>query len=132
MRIHTRVLVIGGGVSGCAILYHLVKMGWTDVMLLERSELTSGSTWHAAGNLFSLARPSNAQRLQVYTINLYRQLEKEIGHEIGYHPTGGMHLAATQDEVTTLAPPPGHRFREAAPYCRPHATSTRPPCQNPA
>ncbi|MEO6626127.1 MAG: FAD-dependent oxidoreductase, partial [Burkholderiaceae bacterium] len=103
MRNFARVVVIGGGVTGCAILYHLVKMGWTDVVLLERSELTSGSTWHAAGNLFSLARPSNAQRLQVYTINLYRQLEKEIGHDIGYHPTGGMHLAATRDEMTTLA-----------------------------
>jgi dimethylglycine dehydrogenase len=103
MKTSTRVVVVGGGVTGCAILYHLVKMGWSDVVLLERSELTSGSTWHAAGNLFSLTRPSNAQRLQVYTINLYRQLEQEIGHEIGYHPTGGMHLAASDDEVTTLA-----------------------------
>ncbi|MEP6969022.1 MAG: FAD-dependent oxidoreductase [Betaproteobacteria bacterium] len=103
MKSHAQVVVIGGGVTGCSILYHLVKMGCKNAVLLERSELTSGSTWHAAGNLFSLARPSNAQRLQVYTINLYKQLEKEIGHEIGYHPTGGMHLAATQDEVTTLA-----------------------------
>lgn len=103
MNSHARVVVIGGGITGCAILYHLAKKGWSDVMLLERSELTSGSTWHAAGNLFSLTRPSNAQRLQVYTINLYPELERESGQAVGYHPTGGLHLAASDDEVTTLA-----------------------------
>lgn len=103
MDTHARVVVIGGGITGCAILYHLAKKGWKDVLLLERSELTSGSTWHAAGNLFSLTRPSNAQRLQVYTINLYPEIERESGQSVGYHPTGGMHLAASDDEVTTLA-----------------------------
>ncbi|RJT31981.1 FAD-dependent oxidoreductase [Mesorhizobium waimense] len=103
MDTHARVVVIGGGITGCAILYHLAKKGWKDVVLLERSELTSGSTWHAAGNLFSLTRPSNAQRLQVYTINLYPEIERESGQPVGYHPTGGMHLAASDDEVTTLA-----------------------------
>ncbi|MFC3322549.1 GcvT family protein [Mesorhizobium cantuariense] len=103
MDTHARVVVIGGGITGCAILYHLAKKGWKDVVLLERSELTSGSTWHAAGNLFSLTRPSNAQRLQVYTINLYPEIERESGQAVGYHPTGGMHLAASNDEVTTLA-----------------------------
>ena len=63
------------------------------MVLLERSELTSGSTWHAAGNLFSLTRPSNAQRLQDYTIDLYPEIETESGQAVGYHPTGGMHLA---------------------------------------
>ncbi|MGX5804395.1 FAD-dependent oxidoreductase [Bradyrhizobium sp. Arg314] len=100
---HKRVVVIGGGIVGCSILYHLAKAGWTDVLLLERSELTSGSTWHAAGNLFALTRPSNAQRLQMYTIRLYPQLEKEIGHSIGFHRTGGLHLAASENEVITLA-----------------------------
>lgn len=100
---HKRVVVIGGGIVGCAILYHLAKAGWTDVVLLERSELTSGSTWHAAGNLFALTRPSNAQRLQMYTIRLYAQLEKEIGQSIGFHQTGGLHLAASDNEVITLA-----------------------------
>lgn len=103
MDTHARVVVIGGGITGCGILYHLAKKGWSDVVLLERSELTSGSTWHAAGNLFSLTRPSNAQRLQVYTINLYPELERETGQSVGYHPTGGMHLAASQNEVITLA-----------------------------
>ncbi|MBT7354330.1 MAG: FAD-binding oxidoreductase, partial [Acidiferrobacteraceae bacterium] len=58
MTQHTRVAIIGGGVTGCSILYHLARAGWADVMLIERSELTSGSTWHAAGNLFTLTTPS--------------------------------------------------------------------------
>ncbi len=102
MTQHTRVAIIGGGVTGCSILYHLARAGWADVMLIERSELTSGSTWHAAGNLFTLTTPSNAQRLQLYTINLYAELEKELGQSIGYHPTGGIHLAQSRDEIDAL------------------------------
>ena len=102
MAQHTRVAIIGGGVTGCSILYHLARAGWADVMLIERSELTSGSTWHAAGNLFTLTTPSNAQRLQLYTINLYAELEKELGQSIGYHPTGGIHLAQSRDEIDAL------------------------------
>lgn len=103
MTEYTQVAVIGGGVVGCAILYHLAKAGRKDVLLLERSELTSGSSWHAAGNLFALTRPSNAQRLQAYSINLYPDLEKESGQPLGFHKTGGLHLATSDDEVTTLA-----------------------------
>ncbi len=102
MKSHARVVIIGGGVTGCSILYHLAKMGWSDVILLERSELTSGSTWHAAGNLFSLTSPSAAQKMQVYTINLYGELEAESGQSVGYHPTGGLNLASTDEEVMTL------------------------------
>lgn len=102
MEKNARVVIIGGGVTGCSILYHLAKMGWSDVVLLERSELTSGSTWHAAGNLFSLTSPSAAQKLQVYTINLYNELEAESGQSVGYHPTGGLNLASTDEEVLTL------------------------------
>jgi dimethylglycine dehydrogenase len=102
MERHARVVVIGGGVTGCAILYHLAKMGWTDVVLLERKELTSGSSWHAAGSLFGLTSPSNAAVLQKYTIELYPLLEQESGQSCGYHPTGGMHLARTDDQVTAL------------------------------
>lgn len=103
MTIHTRVAVIGGGIVGCAILYHLARAGWTDVVLIERSELTSGSSWHAAGNLFALTRPSNAQKLQVYSIDMYPKIEKESGQPVGFHRTGGLHLAGSDDEVTTLA-----------------------------
>lgn len=100
---HKRVVVIGGGVVGCSVLYHLAKAGWRDLLLLERKELTSGSSWHAAGNLFALTRPSNAQRLQVYSIALYPELERESGQPLGFHKTGGLHLAASDDEWTTLA-----------------------------
>ncbi|MGH6913741.1 MAG: NAD(P)/FAD-dependent oxidoreductase, partial [Geminicoccales bacterium] len=97
-----RVVVIGGGVVGCSVLYHLAKLGVADAILLERQELTAGSSWHAAGNLFSLTSPSNVQRLQKYTIELYPKLEGESGQPVGYHPTGGLVLASTAEEVTTL------------------------------
>ncbi|HEU4827219.1 MAG TPA: FAD-dependent oxidoreductase, partial [Dongiaceae bacterium] len=102
MESHARVVVIGGGVTGCAILYHLAKMGWRDVVLLERKELTSGSTWHAAGSLFALTSPASAAVLQKYTIELYPKLEAESGQSCGYHPTGGIHLARTDDQLTAL------------------------------
>ena len=102
MERHAKVVIIGGGVTGCSILYHLAKMGWRDVVLLERQELTSGSSWHAAGSLFALTSPSNAAILQKYTIGLYPQLEAESGQSCGYHPVGGIHLARTEDQVMAL------------------------------
>src|SRR5439155_1542266 len=102
MREQARVVVIGGGVTGCAILYHLAKMGWTDCVLLERRELTSGSSWHAAGSLFALTTPSNAALLQKYTIELYPRLEAESGQSCGYHRSGGLILARGGDESTAL------------------------------
>ena len=79
MKSHARVVVIGGGVVGCSILYHLAKMGWTDVVLLERRELTSGSSWHAAGNLFTMTSPNNVSALQKYSFELWPTLEEESG-----------------------------------------------------
>ena len=79
MKTNTRVVVIGGGVVGCSVLYHLTKLGWSDVMLLERSELTSGSTWHAAGGFHTLNGDTNMAALQGYTIRLYRELEEITG-----------------------------------------------------
>ena len=70
MRTHSRVVVIGGGVVGASVLYHLTKAGWHDVMLLERAELTSGSTWHAAGGMHTVNGDPNVAKLQQYTINL--------------------------------------------------------------
>ena len=75
MKTHARVGVIGGGVVGCSVLYHLTKLGWSDVMLIERSELTSGSTWHAAGGFHTLNGDTNMAALQGYTIRLYKELE---------------------------------------------------------
>ncbi|MDX1402873.1 MAG: FAD-binding oxidoreductase, partial [Kiloniellales bacterium] len=97
MKSHTRVIVIGGGIVGCSILYHLAKMGWTDVMLLERSELTSGSTWHAAANIHGLHDNTNISKLQYYTMRLYDDLEKETGQSCGVHRPGSIYLACTDD-----------------------------------
>ena len=84
MRTHAQAVVIGGGVIGCSILYHLTKLGWTDVVLLERNELTSGSTWHAAANIHGLHDSTNISRIQHYTMNLYKELEAETGQGCGY------------------------------------------------
>jgi len=91
---HVKVAIIGGGVVGCSILFHLAKFGWKDVVLLERDELTSGSSWHAAGQIHTISSDPNISRLQGYTINLYKEIEETSGHSIGSHPTGGFYLAS--------------------------------------
>ena len=96
MRTHAQAVVIGGGVIGCSILYHLAKLGWTDVVLLERSELTSGSTWHAAANIHGLHDVTNISRLQYYTMNLYKELEAETGQSCGVFQPGSLYLAQTE------------------------------------
>ncbi len=80
---------------GCSVLYHLTKLGWPDVVLLERKELTAGSTWHAAGGFHTLNGDPNVARLQKYTIDLYREIEKVTGDPVGMHHTGGINLAST-------------------------------------
>ncbi|MDH4072646.1 MAG: FAD-binding oxidoreductase, partial [Gammaproteobacteria bacterium] len=97
-----RVVVIGGGVVGCSILYHLARAGWRDVVLLERDELTSGSSWHAAGSLYSLTSPSNASVLQKYALDLYENLDEESGQHCGFHRTGELWLALSDEEVAAL------------------------------
>ncbi len=93
MKSDVQVLVIGGGVVGCSVLYHLTKYGWSDVMLIERSELTSGSTWHAAGGFHTLNGDTNMAALQGYTIGLYKELEAITGMSCGLHHVGGITLA---------------------------------------
>ncbi|WP_166417862.1 GcvT family protein [Cochlodiniinecator piscidefendens] len=102
MKTHTRVCVIGGGVVGCSVLYHLTKLGWSDVMLLERSELTSGSTWHAAGGFHTLNGDTNMAALQGYTIKLYKELEEITGMSCGLHHVGGVTLADTPERMDML------------------------------
>ena len=102
MRSHAQAVVIGGGVIGCSILYHLAKLGWTDVVLLERSELTSGSTWHAAANIHGLHDITNISRLQHYTMELYKELEAETGQSCGVFHDGNLYLAQTEDRVHQL------------------------------
>ena len=96
MKTHAQAVVIGGGVIGCSILYHLAKLGWSDVVLLERSELTSGSTWHAAANIHGLHDSTNISRLQHYTMNLYKELEAETGQSCGVFQPGSLYLAQTE------------------------------------
>ncbi|WP_372990113.1 FAD-dependent oxidoreductase [Sulfitobacter sp.] len=96
MRTHAQAVVIGGGVIGCSILYHLTKLGWTDVVLLERSELTSGSTWHAAANIHGLHDNNNITRIQNYTMDLYNALEAETGQSCGVFQPGSLYLAQTE------------------------------------
>jgi len=97
METHAKVVIIGGGVVGCSILFHLAKFGWKDVVLLERSELTSGSSWHAAGQIHTLSSDPNISRLQGYTINLYKEIEETSGQSVGMHATGGFYLASNED-----------------------------------
>jgi dimethylglycine dehydrogenase len=96
MRTHAQAVVIGGGVIGCSILYHLAKAGWSECVLLERSELTSGSTWHAAANIHGLHDSTNISRLQHYTMKLYKELEAETGQGCGIFQPGSLYLAKTQ------------------------------------
>ena len=102
MKSHVRVVVIGGGVVGCSVLYHLTKLGWRDVLLIERSELTSGSTWHAAGGFHTLNADTNMAALQGYTIRLYNELEQISGQACGLHHVGGLTLATTPERLDYL------------------------------
>lgn len=102
MKTTTRVAVIGGGVVGCSVLYHLTKLGWSDVMLIERSDLTSGSTWHAAGGFHTLNGDTNMAALQGYTIRLYKELEEITGMSCGLHHVGGITLADNRDRFDML------------------------------
>ena len=104
MKSHVQVAVIGGGVVGCSVLYHLTKLGWKDVLLIERSELTSGSTWHAAGGFHTLNADTNMAALQGYTIQLYRELEELSGQSCGLHHVGGIGIVSIGRGERRLAP----------------------------
>ena len=97
-----RVVIIGGGVSGCSIAYHLAKLGWRDVVLLERKQLTSGTTWHAAGLLTTLRDTETQTKLAKYSQDLYRRLEAETGQATGIIDTGSIQLAITRDKAEEM------------------------------
>ena len=97
MKSEYRVVVIGGGVVGASVLYHLAKFGWCDVCLIERSVLTAGSSWHAAGGFHALNADPNIAALQAYTINLFDEIESVSGQNIGLHMTGGLTIATTPE-----------------------------------
>ncbi|PSJ54996.1 GcvT family protein [Kumtagia ephedrae] len=96
---HARVVIIGGGAVGVSALYHLAKAGWTDCVLLEKNELTSGSTWHAAGNVPTFSSSWSLMNMQRYSASLYRGLADEVGYPMNYHVTGSLRLAHGRERM---------------------------------
>ena len=108
----TKVVVIGGGVAGCSAAYHLAKFGWKDTILLERDQLTSGTTWHAAGLVSQLGPTAAVTKIRKYTTDLYKELEKKIDFSAGLKLNGALSIATTKgrwqelQRQATTAPPP--------------------------
>src|SRR6201985_1738270 len=102
MKSHVQVAVIGGGVVGASVLYHLTKAGWHDVVLIKPTQLPSGSTCHAAGGMHTINGDPNVAKLQQYTINLYKEIEEISGQSCGVHITGGIMLAGTKERLDWL------------------------------
>ncbi|MEX2647454.1 MAG: FAD-dependent oxidoreductase [Alphaproteobacteria bacterium] len=102
MKTHVRVAVIGGGVVGCSVLFHLAKLGCKDAALFERKELTSGSSWHAAGVIHTIASDPNIARMQGYTLKLLEEIEQLSGQSVGLHRVGGIYLASTPERLDYL------------------------------
>src|SRR5919206_1912632 len=103
MRSSARAVIIGGGVGGCAVLYWLTKLGWSDVVLLERADLTSGSTFHSAGLVGQLRGSLPLTRMMMRSVELYRTLGEEVGLETGWHEVGSLRLASSQERMEELA-----------------------------
>src|SRR5688500_10956507 len=95
----SRVVVIGGGIAGCSVAYHLTKLGWRDVVVLEKGELTSGSTWHAAGLCTQFNASFNLTKLLMYGLHPDESLEAETGQAASLHRNGSVRLAASPDQV---------------------------------
>ena len=98
----TKVVVIGGGVIGCSVAYHLTKFGWKDIVLLERDQLTSGTTWHAAGLVSQLGPSAAVTKIRKYTLDLYKNLEKEVDHSAGLRLNGALSIAQTDSRWQEL------------------------------
>ena len=102
MKKNYRAVIIGGGVVGCSVLYHLAKLGWKDIILIERTELTSGSSWHAAGGFHTLNGDPNVAQLQAYTISLYKEIEELSDQSCSLHLVGGAMMADTPERMDFL------------------------------
>lgn len=102
MRDHAQVVIIGGGIAGCSIAYHLAQLGWTDVVLLDKGALTSGSTWHAAGVVTHFHTSPALMRMRKYSIDLYRRLQAEAGRHIGWNEVGSLRVASSPDQFKFL------------------------------
>lgn len=100
MKSHARVVVIGGGVMGCSLIYHLTKLGWRDVVLLEKNELTAGSTWHAAGLCTHFGHNLTIMHLRAYSARLYKSLlSADTGRPVGFHPTGALRVTNSKERM---------------------------------
>ncbi len=111
-----QVVIIGGGVIGCSVAYHLTKLGWRDVVLLERTQLTAGTTWHAAGLIVSGFSTETDTYMAKYTRDLYERLGEETGQDTGFKAVGYMQIASNPERL--------HSLRRRADYCRGHGIST--------
>ena len=97
-----KVIVIGGGVAGCSVAYHLAKYGWKDIVLLERDQLTSGTTWHAAGLIGQLGASATLTKIRNHSLNLYKELENETGLSTGLKQIGSLSVATTKERLDEL------------------------------
>ena len=99
---HAQIVIIGGGIIGCSLAYHLTKLGRKDVLLLERKKLTSGTTWHAAGLVRAMLYTANLTKLAKYTVDLYKTLERETGQATGYKQNGSLSIATNEERWDEL------------------------------
>jgi len=111
-----QVVIIGGGIIGCSVAYHLIKLGWRDVVLLEKTQLTEGTTWHAAGLIVSGFSSETGMHMAKYTRDLYETLGEETGQDTGFRAVGYMQIASNPERL--------HSLRRRADYCRGHGVST--------
>src|SRR6266545_5614922 len=102
MRDRAQAVVIGGGVGGCSIAFWLTKLGWRDVVLVERADLTSGSTFHSAGLVGQLRGSLSLTKMMMNSVDLYRRLEQEVGLETGWHEVGSLRLASSEERMQEL------------------------------
>src|SRR5438046_3378198 len=102
LRKQARAVVIGGGVGGASILYWLARLGWTDLVLVERARVTSGSTFHSAGLVGQLRGSLSLTRMMTNSVDLYRSLKDEVGRETGWHEVGSLRLASSQERMEEL------------------------------
>ena len=102
MQTSAKVVIIGGGIMGASLLYHLAELGWTDCLLIEKDELTSGSTWHAAGQCPNITGSFNLAKMHAYSNWLYPQLEGLTGQYVSWHRSGGIRLATNERELAWM------------------------------
>src|SRR5207302_7924138 len=98
----TKVVIVGGGIVGCSVAYHLAKLGWKDVVLLEQNQLAGGTTWHAAGLIGRLRTTNSMTKINKYSAELYAGLEQETGHPVGWKQVGSLIVARSEDRMTQL------------------------------